>query len=173
MKKIGLFYGPIGGATERVAKKIADAIGSEYVDLLPVREQSASKLTEYENLIFGISTIGKETWASDEAPNDWDLFLPEVEKADLKGKVAAIFGLGDHLKYALHFVDAMGILAEKIAPKKIAIVGRCETADYQFEESQAVVDGKFVGLPIDEDYEADKTDARVANWVAAIVKEFK
>ena len=173
MKKIGLFYGPEGGSTERVAKKIAETIGGTQVDLIPVKDQKAEDLATYENLIFGISTIGKETWKSDEAPNDWDVFLPELEKANLKGKIVAMFGLGDHLKYALNFVDAMAILAEKLEDKNVTIVGQCATEDYQFEESQAVIDGKFIGLPIDEDYEADKTDERVKNWVADIKKAFK
>ncbi len=173
MEKIGLFYGPEGGSTEKVAKKIAEAIGGTQVDLIPVKDQKATDLAAYDNLIFGISTIGKETWKSDEAPNDWDVFMPELEEADLNGKVVAMFGLGDHLKYALHFVDAMGILAEKLKNKNVTIVGQCDTDDYQFEESQAIVDGKFIGLPIDEDYEADKTDDRVHNWVANITKAFK
>ena len=34
-------------------------------------------------------------------------------------------------------------------------------------------DGKFIGLPLDEDYEADKTDVRIEEWLERIVPELK
>ena len=82
MKKIGLFYGPMGGSTERVAKKIAAALGNENVDLIPVKDSKVADVEKYENVIFGMSTIGKETWDSDKPASDWDIFLPEIEKVD-------------------------------------------------------------------------------------------
>ena len=61
MKKVGLFYGPVGGSTEKVAKKVADALGNENVDLISVKDAKASDVEKYENVIFGMSTIGKAT----------------------------------------------------------------------------------------------------------------
>lgn len=37
--------------------------------------------------------------------------------------------------------------------------------------SEDDVDGKFVGLALDEDNESDKTDTRIAEWVAEISPE--
>ena len=48
------------------------------------------------------------------------------------------------------------------------IVGEVDAAGYSFDASDAVVDGKFVGLAIDEVNEADKTDERIAAWIDAI-----
>ena len=56
---------------------------------------------------------------------------------------------------------------------KTKIVGAVSTDGYDFEESDAVVDGKFVGLPLDEDNEADKTEDRLSAWVSELKKDFK
>ncbi len=173
MKKIGLFYGPLGGSTEKVAKKVAAALGNENVDLIPARNAKAADIEKYENVIYGLSTIGKETWESDKSANDWDVFLPEVEKVDYSNKAVAMFGLGDQITYDLHFVDSLGILANRIMPKGAKIIGRVETEGYDFRESQAVIDGKFIGLPVNEDFEPELTDERVNNWVEKIKKELK
>lgn len=173
MKKIGLFYGPLGGSTEKVAKKIATALGNENVDLIPVKNSKAIHVEKYDNIIFGMSTIGKETWESDKPANDWDVFLPEIEKINYSNKVIAMFGLGDQISYDLHFVDAMGIVGEKISKKGGLIVGHVSTDGYDFRESLAVKDGKFIGLPVNEDFEPELTDKRVNNWVKSIKPLFK
>jgi len=173
MKKIGLFFGPQGGATEKVAKKVANALENENVDLVPVKSAKASDLEKYENIILGMSTIGKETWESDKPANDWDVFLPELEKVNYTNRVIAMFGLGDQITYDLHFVDALGIVANKILPKGAKIIGHVETEGYEFRESLALVDGKFIGLPVNEDFEPELTDERVNKWVESIKKEFK
>ena len=48
------------------------------------------------------------------------------------------------------------------------MIGAVSTEGYTFDESTAVVDGKFVGLALDEDNESDKTDDRIAAWVEDI-----
>jgi flavodoxin I len=45
-------------------------------------------------------------------------------------------------------------------------VGAVSTDGYTFDGSEAVVDGKFVGLPLDDVNEDDKTDARIDAWIA-------
>ena len=173
MKKIGLFYGPLGGSTEKVAKKVANAIGTENVDLIPAKDSKVADIEKYENVIFGLSTVGKETWESDKSANDWDVFLPEVEKVDFSNKAIAMFGLGDQISYDLHFVDSLGIVANKILPKGANIVGRVDTESYDFRESLAVIDGKFIGLPVNEDFEPELTDERITSWVKGLLSELK
>ncbi len=173
MKKIGLFYGPVGGSTEKVAKKVATALGNENVELIPVKDAKASDVEKYENIIFGMSTIGKETWESDKPANDWDIFLPELEKIDYSNKKIAMFGLGDQVTYDLHFVDALGIIAEIIVPKGAQIIGSVDTEGYDFRESQALYDGKFIGLPVNEDFEPELTDERISGWIEKIKPELK
>ena len=40
-----------------------------------------------------------------------------------------------------------------------------------FDDSEAVIDGKFIGLPLDDINEDDKTDTRIEGWLAAITPE--
>ena len=42
------------------------------------------------------------------------------------------------------------------------------TDGYTFDDSESVVDGKFVGLALDEVNEDNKTDERIDAWVAEI-----
>ena len=48
------------------------------------------------------------------------------------------------------------------------MVGAVPVDGYTFDASDAVVDGHFVGLALDEVNESDKTDARIDAWAAAI-----
>jgi flavodoxin I len=171
MSKIGLFYGPLGGNVERVAKLIAEKIGSDRIVLRKLKDCEAKDLADYSNIIFGISTLGKHTWSSDNVGDDWDIFFPKLNGIDLKGKKVAIFGLGDHIAYADYFVDSMGDLADSLHKTGADLVGEVSGDGYEFNESRAFRDGKFVGLPLDEDFEDDLTEERVENWLKQILPE--
>jgi len=171
MAKIGLFYGPQEGNVEKVAKLVASKIDN--VDLVKVKEVDANAFDAYDNIILGISTLGKHTWSSDNEGNDWDQFLPKMNGIDLKGKKVAIFGLGDHIAYSDFFVDAMGELFEVVKKTGATTIGEVSDEGYEFNESRAFIDGKFVGLPIDEDFEDDLTEERVDNWLRIILPEMK
>lgn len=171
MNKIGLFFGPIGGSTHRVGQLIAKTLGAENVDLIPIKEASVETLNKYQNIIFGISTLGRETWDGMYTKNDWDLFMPSLEEFDFSGKKVAIYGLGDSVTYAMSFVDHMGILAEKLVKANANLIGAVDTEGYTFEESKAIVDKKFIGLPVDEDFEDYLTQERVEKWVNQIKPE--
>ncbi|TDN96338.1 flavodoxin [Sunxiuqinia elliptica] len=172
MSKIGLFFGPEKGSVHRVAEKIAAVIGEEKVELVSVNDASVADLEQYDQIIFGISTVGKETWDSDYSNTDWSKFFPEVSKANYDGKVVAIYGLGDHVTYPDHFVNAIGRLAKELKTKDANIVGSVDPEGYEFEDSEALIDGRFIGLPIDEDFEPEQTDERIANWLKSIQKDF-
>lgn len=121
----------------------------------------------------GISTLGKHTWSSDNTGNDWDIFFPKLNGLDLKGKKLALFGLGDHIAYADFFVDTLGDLAEIISATGAEMIGQVSDEGYEYNESRAFQNGKFVGLPLDEDFEDDMTEERVDNWLKLILPEFK
>jgi flavodoxin I len=172
MSKIGIFFGPVNGAVNRVADKIKNAIGEENVEMVPVKSATAADIEKFDKIIFGISTVGNETWHNTYSNNDWAKFLPEVEKVNFEGKTLAIFGLGDHVTYSSTFVDHIGLLASKIKKNSGILVGQVDSDGYEFDESKALEDGKFLGLPIDEDFEPELTDVRVTNWVARIRPDF-
>ena len=69
-------------------------------------------------------------------------------------------------------MDAMGILAEKLAKQGRETVGYWPVDGQDFNESKAVVDGKLWGLAIDEDNKSELTEARIKSWVSQLKKEF-
>ncbi|MCL4484327.1 MAG: flavodoxin [Bacteroidetes bacterium] len=172
MEKIAIFFGPLDGSVHRIAKLVASKIGPEKVDLIHIAEASASDLNKYSRIIFGISTIGKDTWQQKFDNVDWTKFFPVVTSFDFTGKKVAIFGLGDHITYAYHFVDAMGLLGKTVKSQGGEIFGKVGTEGYTFQDSDAIVDGQFLGLPVDEDFEPELTEERVTAWVNFLLKEF-
>lgn len=173
MEKVGIFYGPAGGRTENVAKRLGELLGEENHDLFSLDRTDIADLYKYKNIIFGIATIGKETWDAEPLESGWFDFLPELEKAELEGKKIAIYGLGDHVRWPGQFVDAMGQLYHVLKQKGLDTVGKVSPDDYTFDESEALVDGIFVGLPIDEDFQPELTDQRITDWVDQLCKEFE
>lgn len=172
MNKIAIFFGPLDGAVHKVAEKVKEAIGEENVVMVPVKDATVADLEKYDKIIFGLSTVGKETWHAQYKNNDWAKFLPEISKTRYEGKKLAIFGLGDHVTYAATFVDHIGLLGRELMENGATLVGQVPTDGYEFDDSEAIIDGKFSGLPVDEDFEPEMTDERVKNWVEQLRPHF-
>jgi len=172
MSKTAIFFGPVGGAVNRVADSIKNLIGEEKVVMIPVKEATVADIEKYDKIIFGLSTVGKDTWNSAYSNNDWGIFMPEIGKTHYENKTVAIFGLGDHVTYAATFVDHIALLANQLIENGAVLTGKVPESDYEYNESEAVVDGKFLGLPIDEDFEPELTDERLTKWVKQISGDF-
>lgn len=168
---IGLFFGPEKGSVDKVAHIVAQKMGVPSEDVIAISKVKTADFDKYSHIIFGISTVGRNTWENEAKGNDWDIFALELKNINFSGKKVAIFGLGDQLTYPEHFVNAMGWLNEKLLKYGVSTVGNCSTEGYRFDDSEAVIDGKFIGLPIDEDNEPELTDDRIANWVIQLRKE--
>ncbi|MEA3479107.1 MAG: flavodoxin [Bacteroidota bacterium] len=167
MATIGIFFGSSTGATELIATKLQAILGAENAEIYNVDEATIDDINKYDYLIFGTPT-----WGMGDLQDDWGVFLEELLKADLSKKNIALFGLGDQDTYPESFVDGMGVMFD-VLKDKTTIVGHWPVKGYFFEDSLAVRDQKFVGLPIDEEYQADLTDERLIKWVAILKKEFK
>lgn len=165
MSKIAILYGSSGGNTEMVAKSIADLFDGD-ADLFNVEDVSLNEIKSYKYLILGASTTG-----IGDLQDDWDSFLPSFSKADLSDKTVAIFSLGDSASYSSSFAEAMIVIYDAIVDKT-NIVGSVADEGYTYDDTMAIVDGRFVGLPIDEDNEYDKTDDRIGAWVEELKKVF-
>ena len=172
MSEIALFFGPVDGAVHRVANKIRDAIGPDKVVMVPVKDATVEDLKKYDKIIFGLSTVGSETWHSIYSNQDWARFLPEIGKTRYEGKNLAVFGLGDHITYAATFVDHIALLGNELMKNGATLVGQVPPDGYEFDESEAFIDGQFIGLPVDEDFEPERTDERVKKWVEQIRPHF-
>ncbi len=160
MKKTVVIYGSSTGTCEEIAGKIAEKLG---VESMNVADMTADTIKENDNLVLGTST-----WGSGELQDDWYDGLDTLKAADLSGKTIALFGCGDSESYGDTFCGAMGELYNGLKDKGATFIGAVDASDYNYEDSEAVVDGKFVGLALDDMNESDKTDERIDAWVAAI-----
>lgn len=168
MTKIGLFFGTQTGNSEAIAETIQKVFGGDsVVTLHNVVDTEAAELEGYEYLI-----IGCPTWNVGELQADWESLYDELDNIDLSGKKVAYFGAGDQIGYADNFQDAMGILEEKISDLGGTTVGYWSTESYDFSESKAVKNNKFVGLALDEDNQYELTDERINTWVTQLKREF-
>lgn len=165
MGKIAIVYGTSTGVTEEIAKRIKTYFDN--ADVYDAAKVKTDQLEPYDYFIFGASTTG-----FGDLQDDWVSLLPQVAKMDLSNKIVALFGLGDSASYSTSFVGALAQFYDALKDKT-KIIGAVPTDGYDFEESDAVVDGMFVGLPLDEDNEADKTDERISAWVDILKKDFK
>ena len=105
-----------------MAKKIAELIGKDNsATLLQLKDATIDDLAEFDNMIFGIATIGNETWNSEPVKSGWFSFMNTLEKSDIGEKTVALFGLGDQIRYADHFVDAMGESVQSIVEEECKI----------------------------------------------------
>ena len=163
--KTGIFYGSTLGMTEAVADKIAAELAVPAGDIHNVSDTDVSKVRDYDRLIFGSST-----WGSGELQDDWIDFLDRLSQENLAGKTVALFGCGDSAGYEDTFCDAMGIIYDALAKTGCAFTGFCDASEYTFASSAACRDGKFVGLPLDENNESERTDTRIAAWVESLNK---
>ena len=134
----------IYGSSTGTCEAIAEKIASKLgCEALNVQDLTADIVAANQNLILGTST-----WGAGELQDDWY----------------------DGLKTDT-FVGGMGELYNGIKDSGAKFIGSVETDGYTFDDSEAVIDGKFIGLPLDDINEDDKTDTRIEAWLAAITQE--
>lgn len=168
MSSIGLFYGSTTGKTSAVAEMIQEEFGGEdVVSLIEINEAEVNDFDGYSNII-----IGCPTWDIGELQSDWQDYFPNLDSINFGGKKVAYFGTGDQYGYADNYMDACGILEEKISEKGGNTIGYWPTEGYEFDNSLALRNGKFCGLALDEDNQPELTEERVKKWVAQIKSEF-
>lgn len=165
MANIGIYYGSTTGNTQDLADRIAKALGVDKANLHDV-STAAADFNPYDVVLLGSSTMGMG-----DLQDDWESFINELKDADLNGKKVALFGCGDSVSYSDTFGDALGKIYDVIKNKDCKVIGQTSIEGYSFDSSEAVVDGRFIGLLIDEDNESDLTDQRVALWVEDLKKQ--
>ncbi len=160
MKSIAIIYGSSTEHTKDAAEKIAELLADYSPTLSDIYDGDVEPFKTHDILILGIST-----WGVADLQDDWSDFYPKLEQIDFTGKKVAIFGLGDASIYPSSYVDAMGILYEIVVKQGATVIGEVSPEGYDFEYSRAFIDGKFIGLPLDDDYEPELTEERIINWV--------
>lgn len=160
MGKTIVVYGSSTGTCEAIAGKIAEKLGVEAIN---VSDLTADVIVENDNLL-----IGTSTWGAGELQDDWYDGVDTLKGADLSGKVVAVFGCGDSASYSDTFCGAMKELYDAAKAGGATVVGEVDIDGYTFDDSDAVVDNKFVGLALDDINENDKTDGRIDAWLEQI-----
>lgn len=160
---IGLFYGTTLGAAKVVADLIAKELEVQIFDVA----NGINELNKFDSLIFGTNT-----WGYGDLQDDWERVLKDLKNIDFTGKKVAIYSTGDQESYPDTFVDSIGILADVVEAKGATIIGYTETDGYNFNESKAQKNGKFIGLAIDDNNQSSLTSDRVKKWVETLKGEF-
>ncbi|MDT0596540.1 flavodoxin FldB [Glaciecola petra] len=162
--RAAIFYGSTTCYTEMAAEKIQQqlvALLSTPVDLFDIKDTALSKASEYDLVLFGIST-----WDFGELQEDWESTWDDIKEISLLDKTIALFGLGDQLGYADWFQDALGMLHDEVIVLGCDIIGYWPNIGYEFTASKGLTEDEqfFVGLSLDDENQYDQTDERIEQW---------
>jgi flavodoxin I len=171
MKKIALIYWPKKGSTETAAHKIHSRFEKDIIDIFTITEINTAEFDMYDAFIIGSSTTGADHWENAHKTR-WTDFFAKLEKAEIKGKPFALYGLGNQVLYPHHYVDGMAFLKEIFENHGGILKGLWPIDSYEFEDSESVENGMFFGLALDFDQQPELTDSRIEKWVAQVRKEF-
>jgi flavodoxin I len=158
---VNIIFGSDSGRTKAAAGKIAARVGGRVID---IKDAETGDFETCDLLILGCPTYG-----AGELQADWEEGFDKLDGANLAGRKVALFGLGDQASYPDTFVDAIGTLYDKVVDLGAEVVGFTETKGYEFEASTAVRDDRFVGLVLDQDCQAGKSEKRIASWTSQIL----
>ena len=153
----------LGRVLTLVVAPDTEAILEEAIDAANL---SADTIKTHDNLLLGTST-----WGAGELQDDWYDGVKVLKAAGISHKFVALFGCGDSDSYSDTFCNGMGNLYEELKETGCTFCGRTETDGYTFDSSISVVDGKFVGLALDEVNQDDLTDQRIDNWIEKLKTE--
>ena len=160
MSKTIVVYGSSTGTCESIAQTIGQKTGAEVIEVVNL---SAEQLEGADNILLGTST-----WGGGELQDDWYDGVKTIRQTNLSGKKVAIFGCGDSASYSDSFCSGMKELYDAAQAAGATLVGEVSTEGYTYDDSEAVVDGKFVGLALEEENEGDKTEARIDAWLPTL-----
>lgn len=164
MKKTIVVYGSSTGSCQDVAEQIAKKLGVS--DVKNVSEVDADTLSGYDNLLLGTST-----WGAGELQDDWYDGVEALKSADLSGKTIALFGCGDAEGYSDTFCGGMSEIYKAVKDSGAKLIGQVPADSYTYDDSESVVDGKFVGLAIDVSESEEETEKRIDDWIDVIRPE--
>lgn len=160
MKPTIVIYGSSTGTCQSIAETIASKLGVEAIE---AGSLTADVIASHDNLLLGTST-----WGAGELQDDWYDGIKTLKSAGLSGKTVALFGCGDSESYPDTFCGGMKELYDAAKEAGANVLEGVSTDGYTFDESEAVVDGRFVGLALDDVNEDDKTEERIDAWLEAI-----
>ncbi len=163
--KTGIYFGTTTGTTEDIANRISNHFDD--VDVIEVSE-GIDTFNNYDLLI-----LGSPTWGLGDLQDDWMACVDEIDDMDLSDKYVALFGTGDQASFSDSFIDAIDILYKKALKANAKIIGFTDIDGYDFTDSLAVKNGKFICLAIDELNQPELSDERIENWCNQLKEEIE
>ena len=162
MANVGVVFGSNAGDAQKVAEYIGAKFNSDIVD---AKELCVNFLNAHDKLIFVASThkVG-------ELQNDFKAKLELISSFDFSGKTLALVGVGGSVKHPNDFNSGLAEFLPAIKGAKL--IGETPVdEEYKFNKSNAIVDGKFIGLITDVKV-SDSWTRRADAWVEQIKGEF-
>lgn len=157
---IGVFYSSQRGKSEFVTTLIKDRL-KEKCDVYKVSDENlVEKVKGYNRLIFIIPTYGFGV-----PHQEWINVIEKLREIDFSGKDVGLIGRGNQGFYAATFVNGMKPIYDVLLEKNANIVGETSIEGYDFVKSTAVVNGKFIGLVLDEMFMLKEIKDRLNNWL--------
>lgn len=166
MKTIGIFYATLGKTTLGIVDELEFFLKKDDFKTFNVKN-SVKEIENFENLILVTPTYGVG-----EAHAAWMNNLKNLEKFNFKGKVVALVGLGNQYAFGESFCGGIRHLYDVLTKNGAKIVGFTDIDGYHYEETEIIENGKFIGLALDEENQANLTPKRIENWIKDIKKEF-
>ncbi|MCK8783824.1 flavodoxin FldA [Roseomonas sp. NAR14] len=160
---VTVIYGSDGGCTRKIAKRINGKVGGTLLDI------KKAQRADFENA--SLLILGCPTYGGGDLQTDWEARVDVLREANLAGRKVALFGTGDQVNYPDSFIDAIGILYDIVVERGARVVGFTDTEGYDFTGSAALRDDRFVGLALDEDNQANRTEKRLAAWLELISRQ--
>ena len=159
-QRIGLMFGSTTSNSERTAETIWNTM--QETELHDIKD-GVEVLEQYENVI-----IVSPTWDYGDLQEDYIEAWDNLQTVNWSNKSIALVGLGDQVGYSDLYQDSMSTLYETIKKLGGTFVGFTSTDGHSFLKSEALRDGKFVGLAIDEDNQSNLTKERLNTWIQDI-----
>jgi flavodoxin I len=172
MQKIGIFFGTETGTTRLIAKKIHKKLGEDLAAKpVNINRITPQDLLQYDALILGTPSYGVGDIPGRSAgclESNWEEFFAQFGTPDLSGKRIALYGLGAQERYSDRFAASLIRVHQVLKDLGADMIGSWSTENYTFEHSPSVIDGRFVGLVIDERTQGMLTEQRISTWLEQI-----
>lgn len=162
MKKIGIFYGTTSGITAGIVDEIEFYLRGQEYEVFDVAN-GIDRMEEFENLI-----LVSPTYGVGELQKHWVEVYDKLKGLDFTNKVVGIVGVGNQFAFGESYVGSMRKLYDAVIAKGAKVVGFTSIEGYKYEETDSVIDDRFIGLALDESNQDNETPDRIKAWIEEI-----
>ncbi len=159
MKSIHVIYGSTTGNTQQVAETIAQALGTQAINISDATDQDWQA---------DILLLGSSTWGFGDLQDDWQSGIFTLQAQDLSKCQVAVFGTGDQSGFSTTYANALSTLAHAAQDQGATLIGQTAKEGYIYDESEAEQEGVLCGLALDPDNQPELTESRIATWIKEI-----